>query len=173
MAKTLNVILYQSSHSHGFGQNGLLPTSSYPYQILPPLSRILGSHGLIESHRWISEAKLANGQVFTIYRDGAQVMDFHAPHQSSRKPVRNRMEGWGRKELDGRFGGFQWVEDLLKVLWKAAIWSSYPAAPPHFFKAHLRLWGPPCIDASNIYRPVMHQGYSGGYWVRHFSVTFH
>lgn len=34
------------------------------------------------------DAKLAAGQVFTIYRDGAQVLDFHAPHQSGRKPVR-------------------------------------------------------------------------------------
>lgn len=56
---------------------------------------------------WFAKAKLANGQVFTIYRDGAQVMDFHAPHQSSRKPVRSAWPGWEGKELDGRFGGFQ------------------------------------------------------------------
>ncbi|CAK8997126.1 unnamed protein product [Durusdinium trenchii] len=28
------------------------------------------------------------GQVFTIYRDGAQVLDFHALHQTGRKPIR-------------------------------------------------------------------------------------
>lgn len=58
-----------------------------------------------------------------------------------------------------------------KVLWKGAIWSDFPR-PPICSKAHLRLWGR-ALMTLQTYTWKMHQGYIGGYWVRHFSVTFH
>ena len=69
---------------------GLKKFDSYPCSWLPPWVPPLRSPSVV-----FPKAKLAAGQVFTIYRDGAQVLDFHAPHQSGRKPVRCRGHGRG------------------------------------------------------------------------------